>query len=64
MAGTRVGGLKAAQKILARDPDHYRKIGTKGGLTTTDKPKGFAARPDIASKAARLGSRKGIPNRT
>ncbi|MFC7941645.1 hypothetical protein ACFUPZ_00140 [Microbacterium oxydans] len=64
MAGTRVGGLKAAQKILAKDPLHYSKIGTKGGRATTDKPKGFAVRPDIAAKAGKLGSRKGIPNRT
>ena len=31
MAGTKAGGLKAAQKNLARDPDFYAKIGRKGG---------------------------------
>ena len=30
MAGTKAGGLKAAQKNLARDPDFYAKIGRKG----------------------------------
>ena len=31
MAGTRAGGLKAAQKNLERDPDFYAKIGSEGG---------------------------------
>lgn len=31
MAGTREGGLKAAIKNKAKDPDFYAKIGAKGG---------------------------------
>ena len=31
MAGNREGGLKAAAKNKARDPDFYAKIGRKGG---------------------------------
>lgn len=31
MAGTRLGGLKAAKKNLAKDPDFYKRIGSKGG---------------------------------
>lgn len=31
MAGTRAGGLKSRDKCLARDPDHYSKIGKIGG---------------------------------
>ena len=31
MAGTKAGGLKAAKKNLARDPNFYAKIGAKGG---------------------------------
>lgn len=31
MAGTKAGGIKAAQKNLAKDPDFYAKIGRKGG---------------------------------
>ena len=42
MAGTKTGGLKAAQKNLARDPDFYAKIGRKGG-----KMVGLVALPQI-----------------
>jgi general stress protein YciG len=31
MAGTKIGGQKAAAKNLANDPDFYRNIGRKGG---------------------------------
>lgn len=31
MAGTREGGLKARDRNLAKDPNFYSKIGTKGG---------------------------------
>lgn len=31
MSGSRDGGLKAAQKNLAKDPDFYKKIGARGG---------------------------------
>lgn len=31
MAGTKSGASKATAKILARDPDHFKKIGAKGG---------------------------------
>ncbi|MFM9793327.1 KGG domain-containing protein [Streptomyces turgidiscabies] len=31
MAGTRSGGKKTAAKNLAKDPDFYKKIGSKGG---------------------------------
>lgn len=31
MSGTKAGGLKAAQKNLLKDPDFYKKIGTRGG---------------------------------
>lgn len=31
MAGTVIGGKKAAAKNLARDPNFYRKIGRMGG---------------------------------
>lgn len=32
MAGTKIGGMKARDKNLARDPDFYKKAGRKGGL--------------------------------
>lgn len=31
MAGTKLGGARAAAKNLANDPDFYRRIGAKGG---------------------------------
>lgn len=31
MAGTKIGGQKARDKNLARDPDFYRNIGRRGG---------------------------------
>jgi len=31
MAGTKAGGQLAKMKILARDPDHWRRIGAIGG---------------------------------
>lgn len=32
MAGTKTGGLKAAARNLAKDPDFYKKIGSRGGI--------------------------------
>ena len=34
MAGTKIGGLKAAQKNLASNPNFYAEIGRKGGSAT------------------------------
>ena len=56
MSGTREGGLKAAQKNRERDPDFYKKIGSKGGKKTG--PKGFAY--DDRSWFDKL---KGVPSR-
>lgn len=41
MGATREGGLKARDKNLARDPDHYRKMGRKGGKASGNG--GFAS---------------------
>jgi hypothetical protein len=41
MSGNRTGGLKAAAKNLAKDPDFYRKAGSKGG--SKSKTGGFAS---------------------
>jgi len=32
MAGTKAGGQLAKMKILARDPDFYKRIGSKQSL--------------------------------
>ena len=42
MAGTKAGGLKAREKNLARDPDHYKKMGALGGKKS--RGGGFASR--------------------
>jgi general stress protein YciG len=41
MAGTKAGGLKAAAKNLAKNPNFYAEIGAKGGANGTTG--GFAA---------------------
>ncbi len=55
MAGTKVGGQKAAAKNLARDPLFYAKIGAKGGKNGTTG--GFAANPELARIAGAKGGR-------
>jgi len=53
MAGTKLGGQKAAAKNLAKDPFFYAKIGKKGGeLGHTG---GFAANPELARIAGAKG---------
>jgi uncharacterized protein len=61
MTGNRISGLKSRDKLLAKDPDHYKKLGKKGGGTPTKKLKGFAARPDLART---LGSKGGYKKAT
>ncbi len=50
----REGGLRAAEKNRAKDPDFYVKLGKMGGSVKGLK-KGFAADPTRASKAGRKG---------
>lgn len=60
MAGTRIGGLRARDKNLAKDPDFYRKIGSIGGRALV--PKGFASDRGRAMEAGRKGGLKRIEN--
>lgn len=53
MAGTRTGGLKAAARNKAKDPDFYAKIGAIGGKN--GRTGGFAANPELARIAGRKG---------
>lgn len=55
MSGTKIGGLKAAQKNLARDPDFYKRIGARGGRN--GHTGGFAANPELARVAGAKGGR-------
>jgi general stress protein YciG len=65
MAGTKIGGLKAATKNLRNDPNFYEKIGAIGGSRKGEDyqeggklAKGFAANPELARIAAAKGGRK------
>jgi general stress protein YciG len=62
MAGTIAGGKLAAQKNLARDPDFYKRIGSRGG-SKTGIEKGFSLmsyekRAEAGRKGGRISKRK------
>lgn len=53
-----LGGLKAAEKNKAKDPDFYKKMGAKGGAKKSwelKSPKGFAANKTLARTAGQKG---------
>lgn len=56
MAGTKIGGRKAAEKNKANDPDFYKKIGAKGGRL--GRTGGFYKDRELASRAGRIGGTK------
>ena len=62
MSGTKDGGYKCRNTIIARfGVDYYKDIGRRGGLVCGVK-KGFAANPELARKAGKKGgtiSRRG-----
>lgn len=59
MAGSRIGGLKAAKTNKEKYGDDFFAIqGAKGGSTPTTKPKGFAANRSLAAKAGKIGGEK------
>lgn len=43
-------------KLLAKDPDYFKKIGKLGGLRPTTG--GFAGDPELAQRAGRLAGKK------
>ena len=55
MAGTKAGGLKAAAKNLANNPNFYREIGRLGGQN--GHTGGFASNPELARLAGAKGGR-------
>lgn len=66
MAGTHIGGVKAAQTNKVRyGDDFYAIIGAVGGHTHSDLPRGFAAMsPEMRSEIGRKGGRNSWKNRT
>jgi general stress protein YciG len=57
MAGTKIGGARAAQTNKERHgADFYKKIGQRGGRNGNTG--GFAADRELASRAGRLGGLK------
>ena len=56
MPGNKIGGKKAAQKNIERDPDFYKRIGKLGGQRS--RGGGFAANRELASRAGAVGGRK------
>lgn len=61
MPGNRIGGLKAAAKNLANNPNFYRDIGRIGGRN--GRTGGFAANPELAKIAGRKGGLKSRRNK-
>lgn len=60
MTGTKIGGLKAKIKNLEKDPDFYKRIGSKGGRNGKGPgyKGGFAGNPALARVAGAKGGRK------
>ena len=57
MAGSKLGGIKAREKILARDPDFYKRIGQRGGQNGNTG--GFKYLAEHDPEAHRKASSKG-----
>jgi general stress protein YciG len=55
LVGTRSGGLKARDKNLAKNPNHYKEMGKKGGRN--GHTGGFASNPELARIAGARGGR-------
>jgi general stress protein YciG len=56
MAGNKIGGIKAAAKNKANDPNFYVKIGSLGGVAGTGHK--FAHGKFSPRKAGKIGGRK------
>lgn len=54
MPGTKAGAKKIVATLTARDPDHFAKIGSKGGRVSNPN-KGFGANRELASRAGKMG---------
>ena len=57
MAGTKIGGQKAAAKNIEKNPNFYSDIGRVGG-SVKGAEKGFGANRELAKTAGRAGGLK------
>lgn len=63
MSGTKAGFIKIRQKLIEKYGseeayrEHFRTMGSLGGKNGKGTLKGFAASPELASKAGRKGGR-------
>lgn len=66
--GTLEGGKKAAKANLERHgQNYYSELGKLGGKAKHSKPRGFAANPELAKRAGKLGgqlSKRGPSKKT
>lgn len=62
MSGTRIGGLKAAAKNRAKDPQFYQKIGAKGGKVSGPRG-GFSDRAFARQAGIKGGLVRGYKRR-
>lgn len=61
MSGNRIGGLKVRTKLLAKDPDYYKKIALKSQdawVRNGKRPRGFAVNQELARLAGAKGGAK------
>lgn len=68
MSGTLAGGKKAAKANIERyGKNYYSELGKLGGKAKHTKPRGFAANPELAKRAGKLGgqlSKRGPSKKT
>ncbi len=57
MTGTRAGGIKTRDKVLAANPNHYHELGAKGGKISHGG--GFKDR-EAARYWGKIGGKKSI----
>ncbi len=56
MTRRQLAGLRTADILRARDPDHYKKMGAKGGMVSG--PGGFGSIPGLARNVGKIGGQR------
>lgn len=55
MAGTLIGGRRARDIVLSKNPTHYHDIAVKGGSTKHPESRYFRLHPEVARAAGKVG---------